>query len=270
MSELEHRGKGAAQANEDVERAKARLSEERRAADHLAEDARSAAGGMAERAKATAVNQSEEARDAAAGHLRTFAEAIRHAGDELAEKEPGPVGDLVRQAARGLEQFSDGLGRRSPAEMIDSVRDFGRRNPVAFLAGSMLAGFALARFATSSSDGGRYGASYGGSYGSRFSEDQGRFEDPASSGSRPSYASGGAGGTVGGAGVYQTGTSAAPGGAGVRGGTTVGSGPAIPSGGGTSGSGALGGSAAGLSGQTQTESDRWSTNRPDPDMKRDI
>jgi len=31
------------------------------------------------------------------------------------------------------------------------VRDFGRQNPVGFLAGSMLAGFALARFAGSAS-----------------------------------------------------------------------------------------------------------------------
>jgi hypothetical protein len=33
--------------------------------------------------------------------------------------------------------------------MIDCVREFGRQNPVGFLAGSMLAGFALARLAGS-------------------------------------------------------------------------------------------------------------------------
>ena len=109
------------------------------------------AGGAVSEAKAFAGEKAEQLQDAAAGHFRVFADAVRTAGDELAEKEPGQVSDLVRRAAEGLEHFSDALGRKSSGEMIASVRDFGRQNPIGFLAGSMLAGFALARFASSSS-----------------------------------------------------------------------------------------------------------------------
>jgi hypothetical protein len=123
--------------------------QERRAAEDLVDDAKVAASETGEQARKLASEKAEELQGAAASHLRTFADAVRAAGDELADKEPGPVSDLVRQAAEGLEQFSGALGRKSSSEMLDSVRDFGRQNPVGFLAGTMLAGFALARFAGS-------------------------------------------------------------------------------------------------------------------------
>jgi len=125
------------------------FSQENRAAEGLVDDVKAAASGAGSQAKKIATEKADELQGAAASHLRLFADAVRNAGDELAAKESGPVSDLVRRAAEGLEQFSGALGRKSSAEMIDSVRDFGRQNPVGFLAGSMLAGFALARFAGS-------------------------------------------------------------------------------------------------------------------------
>lgn len=125
------------------------VRQERRAAEGLVDDARAAASEAGDQAGKFASEKAEELQGAAASHLRSFADAVRTAGDELAEKEPGPVSDLIRQAAEGLEQFSGAMGSKSSTEMLDSVRDFGRQNPVGFLAGTMLAGFALARFAGS-------------------------------------------------------------------------------------------------------------------------
>lgn len=125
------------------------VRQEKRAADGLVDDAQAAATEAGSQARKLASEKADELQGAAASHLKSFADAVRTAGDELADKEPGPVSDLVRQAAEGLERFSGALGRKSSSEMIDSVRDFGRQNPVGFLAGSMLAGFALARFANS-------------------------------------------------------------------------------------------------------------------------
>jgi hypothetical protein len=125
------------------------FSKEKRAAEGLIDDVKIAASNAGTQARTMATQKVDALQGAAASHLHKFADAVRTAGDELAEKDPGPVSDLVRQAAAGLEQFSGSLGRSSSAEMIASVREFGRQNPIGFLAGSMLAGFALARFAGS-------------------------------------------------------------------------------------------------------------------------
>ncbi len=126
------------------------VRQEKQATEGLVADARNAASEAGSEAKKMASGKADELQGAAASHLRTFADAVRSAGDELADKEPGPVSDLVRQAAEGLERFSGALENKSSSDMIGGVREFGRQNPVGFLAGSMLAGFALARFASSS------------------------------------------------------------------------------------------------------------------------
>jgi len=140
---------GGAQASPGEPSGQEYLREEKRAAERLVDDAKAAASSAGAQAKEAAADKAEELQGMAASHLRKFADAVRMAGDDLAEKDPGPVSDIVRQAAQGLEQFSGSLGRQSPAEMIDGFRNFGRQNAVGFLAGAMLAGFSLARFAGS-------------------------------------------------------------------------------------------------------------------------
>lgn len=125
------------------------VRQEKRAAEGLVDDAKVAATEALAEGKKLASDKAEDLQEVAATHLKTFAEAVRAAGDTLADKEPGLVSDLVRQAAEGLEGFSGALGRKSSTEMIESVRDFGRQNPAGFFAGSLLAGFAVARFASS-------------------------------------------------------------------------------------------------------------------------
>lgn len=141
-------------AAEDFGMAKDRAREEARVASDMMSDAERA---FAEKTKhlGTAARdevsrRGDEFKDETAEGLHSFAEAIRSAGDELQRKQPGMVADLVREAAGGLEALSKNLSRRSVSDMIDGVRNFGRQNPTAFIAGSILAGFALGRFAGSS------------------------------------------------------------------------------------------------------------------------
>jgi hypothetical protein len=82
--------------------------------------------------------------------LGDFANAIRSAGDELDRAEQTPASRLVRQAAEGLEGISRGLAEKEPAELLDAVRDFGRKNPAAFIGGAVLLGLALGRLARAS------------------------------------------------------------------------------------------------------------------------
>jgi len=56
----------------------------------------------------------------------------------------------VRQAADGLESLSRNLADKEPGDLLNAVRDFGRKNPAAFIGGAVLVGLALGRFARAS------------------------------------------------------------------------------------------------------------------------
>ena len=97
-----------------------------------------------------AKEQIDDKKEVATKTLGDFANAIRHAGDELAQHDQSAVGRVVKQAADSLEHLSRSVSEKRPEELLDAVREFGRNNPTAFIAGSVLLGVALGRFARSS------------------------------------------------------------------------------------------------------------------------
>jgi hypothetical protein len=99
-----------------------------------------------ERARAEAQKRTE----AATQTLHTFANAIRSAGDELGQADQSPAARLVRQAADGLEGLATNLAGKQPEDLLNDVRDFGRRSPIAFIGGAVLIGVALGRFVRAS------------------------------------------------------------------------------------------------------------------------
>ncbi len=115
-----------------------------------AQSVRQEAAHFAEKAQDKAAEKVEGAQAAASQTLSDFAAAVRKAGDELAQSDQSMAGRAVQQAANGLEQVSRTLADKSPGEMLDTVREFGRSNPVAFIGGAVLLGIALGRFARSS------------------------------------------------------------------------------------------------------------------------
>lgn len=116
-----------------------------------AQTAKEQVASIADLASRKTREQIESQKRAAADTLDEFANAIRHAGEELAQHDQTLAGRMVKQAADGLERFSRSVADKRPEELLDAVRDFGRRNPLALVAGSVLAGVALARFLRSSS-----------------------------------------------------------------------------------------------------------------------
>lgn len=103
---------------------------------------------VGEQARNLAGEQAEKVKEATASHLDVFADALRAASEELGKNQGGPAAEMVSSAASGLEGLTRSLHGQSTADMIDTVRRFGRENPVGFLAGSVLAGLALGRFAS--------------------------------------------------------------------------------------------------------------------------
>ena len=154
-NENERAGPGAQQrpsSQADTSDLGPRLKEERSEARSRFTDAsqavKSEAQELGSQAQQIAGNQAEKAKEAAASHLDVFADALRAASDQLGKNQSGPAAEMVSHAASGLEGLTRSLHGQSTGEMVETVRRFGRENPVAFLAGSVLAGLALGRFAS--------------------------------------------------------------------------------------------------------------------------
>lgn len=118
------------------------------AASEAADTVKKEAKTLGSEARHAAEDQAEKVKEAAASNLDSFADALRAASDELSRSQPGPAAEMVSHAASGLETLTRSLHRKSTGEMVDAVRQFGRENPLGFLAGSVLAGLALGRFAS--------------------------------------------------------------------------------------------------------------------------
>ena len=119
------------------------------AREHLGEAKRTMrqeASNFASTAKQKAMGQVEQRQQAVTGAISEFADAIRSAGDQLTERNQTMAAQVVRQAADGLEGLTRTLENKRPADLLYAVRDFGRRNPVAFIGGTVLLGLAVGRF----------------------------------------------------------------------------------------------------------------------------
>lgn len=108
------------------------------------------AASFASSAREKAVDAIEERQHKVTGAIGDFAGAIRRASDDLNEHNQGMAAQLLTRGADSLEGLSHTLDGKSPGEMLNAVRDFGRRHPLAFIGGAVLAGLAVGRFVRSS------------------------------------------------------------------------------------------------------------------------
>ena len=114
-------------------------------ADELKSTVKGAAGHLAEETRAFA----EEKKAAGADNASRLGCAVHDAADQLAGELPQAAG-FIHSAAETLQDASSTLRERSFEDMVGGFRNFARRQPAAAFAGSVLAGFALARFLKSS------------------------------------------------------------------------------------------------------------------------
>lgn len=146
-------GQGAATAREQ---AGAVADTAARSARDVADTAREHAGAVVDEAVAQATDLLEQARTALereltnqggvlAGNLRRMAEDAERMAQ--AGETATPARSLLRELSRRCRASADYLEGRRPQEVLSDVQDFGRRRPVALIAGAALAGFAVARLA---------------------------------------------------------------------------------------------------------------------------
>jgi len=120
----------------------------REAAAEMKAGAQDAAKDVKEQVRSSAAKQ----KDAAAQQMDGWAHALKSASDDLHGRGQDSAAAWVRQAADGLERASGTVRERDVDDLIGTVEDFARRQPVAFLGGAVAAGFGLARLMKSSAD----------------------------------------------------------------------------------------------------------------------
>ncbi|ATG40519.1 hypothetical protein [Phaeobacter piscinae] len=98
--------------------------------------------------------RAEEAQAQAAGEAAAVARAADAAASELPE---GSLqAEAAQQLAQGLEQFADKVRTADLDKVLRDTSDFARRNPMLFLGGAALLGFAATRFLKATASDGNY------------------------------------------------------------------------------------------------------------------
>jgi hypothetical protein len=132
---------------------------------HVKDTAVGAAAGVKDVAKSEATNVAEEAKYQARSLVDTTRSELRGQASNqqsaLAEKlhgwaselgsmaskadESGPMSDLAQEASRRVGEISHWLENHEPADILDEVKRYARRRPVAFLAIAAAAGVLAGR-----------------------------------------------------------------------------------------------------------------------------
>jgi hypothetical protein len=123
----------------------------RDAAHETIESMRQEASGLASRATERGKSMLARRKDAAARQVDSVADALRGTARQLEGDEQETAGRYAGYAADRLQSLGRRLRDRDVDTLIRDAQDLGRRAPGAFFAGSVVAGFLMARFMKASS-----------------------------------------------------------------------------------------------------------------------
>ncbi|TNF22629.1 MAG: hypothetical protein EP318_03200 [Rhodobacteraceae bacterium] len=118
------------------------------ATEDLARQADSAARDLGETVAQDARDRAEDAREGVAEDISSVSQALRRASDDL--RDGSPQERSFGAAANALADLAETVRDKDLGQMVDELGDFARRNPMAFLGGAALLGFAGVRMAKAS------------------------------------------------------------------------------------------------------------------------
>jgi uncharacterized phage infection (PIP) family protein YhgE len=107
---------------------------------------------VVEKAKTAGREQLESGKQAAATQAEKVADVIGQASSQLKENNLQTLADYTTELAAGIKNFSEGLQNRSVDELVTDIRDMARRNPTAFILGSVVVGIGISRFFKASAE----------------------------------------------------------------------------------------------------------------------
>jgi hypothetical protein len=119
----------------------------------LTAGAKQYAGDMANRVKESGRTMFDQKKETAVGQVDNVANAIRSTASHLQEEGQPQVARYIGMVADQLESFSGRLRDKDLDSLIGDAQNVARRSPTTFFVGAVAAGFVLARFLKSSTDG---------------------------------------------------------------------------------------------------------------------
>ena len=105
--------------------------------------------GFTQRLKEDGRRTLEQRKRSAAERVEGIAQALERTGAQFSENEP-TLAELASRLAGTVGNLATRLREGSIDDLVDDTRAFARRNPGLFIAGGVVAGFALARFVKAS------------------------------------------------------------------------------------------------------------------------
>lgn len=110
------------------------------------EELRQGAQQAAEAVRARTSGALDERRREAADRIGHTASALRSAAEQMRTQQAGALAWLAEDAAGRMDAASQRLRDEDVDSLVASATELARRQPAAFFAGSVAAGFALSRF----------------------------------------------------------------------------------------------------------------------------
>ena len=107
---------------------------------------------VVDKAKSIGREQLESGKDTAAGQAEKVANVIEQAASQLKENNLRSLADYTSEIGATIKSFSDRLQNRSVDELVTDIRDMARRNPTAFVLGSVVIGIGISRFFKASAE----------------------------------------------------------------------------------------------------------------------
>jgi hypothetical protein len=112
-------------------------------ATNVAEEAKYQARSLVDQTRSELRGQASNQQSALAGRLHGWASELGSMASKADES--GPMSDLAQEASRRVGEFSHWLENHEPADLLEEVKRYARRRPVAFLAIAAAAGVLAGR-----------------------------------------------------------------------------------------------------------------------------
>lgn len=101
---------------------------------------------LVDQAKDSAETVARQQTGAAAAFLEDVASAIHKSAEALKDKGRSDAASFIDWTADEVGSLANGLGSRSPADLLGDVEDLARRQPALVAGAAFLVGFGLLRF----------------------------------------------------------------------------------------------------------------------------
>jgi hypothetical protein len=108
-------------------------------------DAGETIGHIAERAGSMGLQRADQAREIAADGIGQLAETVRRVSGDLETQQPAIAG-VATTAADQAERLAGYLRQTDAREIVETVQDVARRQPLLFVGGAFVLGLAASRF----------------------------------------------------------------------------------------------------------------------------